>query len=66
MFRISEIVLTISITYKIIDLNGEEIEWSYYEQELQKPTQDILRIEEVLKRNGDKALVIWVGYSDAF
>ena len=46
MFRISKIVLTISITYKRIDLNGEEIEGSFYEQELQKTTQVTLRIEK--------------------
>ena len=66
VFRISKIVLTIPITYKIIDLNGEEIERSFYEQELQKTTQDIFRIEKVLKRKGNKSLVKWVGYSDAF
>ena len=66
MFRISKIVLTIPITYKIIDLNEEEIEGSFYEQELQKTTQKIFRIEKVLKRKGDKSFVKWFGYSDAF
>ena len=37
-FRISEIILTIPITYTIIELNGEEIKGSFYEQELQKTT----------------------------
>ena len=36
VFRINKIVLTIPIIYKIIDLNGEEIEGSFYEQELKK------------------------------
>ena len=49
----------------IIDLNGEEIEGSFNEQELQKTTQDIIRIEKVLKRKGDKYLVKCIGYSDA-
>ena len=66
MFRISKIVLTIPIAYNIIDLNGEEIQGSFYEQELQKTTQDIFRIEKVLKSKGDKSLMKWVGYSDAF
>ena len=64
VFRISKIVLTIPITYKITDLNGGEIEGSFYEQELQKTTQEIFRIEKVLKRKVDKSLVKWVGYSD--
>ena len=66
MFRFSKIVLTIPLIYKIIDLNAEKIEGSFYEQDLQKTTQKIFRIVKVLKRNGDKSLVKWVGYSDAF
>ena len=56
VIRISEIVLTIPITYKIINLNGEEIEGSFYEQDLQKTAQGTFRIEKVLKRQGDKCL----------
>ena len=47
VFRISKIVLTIPITYKIIDLNAEEIEGSFYEQELQKTMQGIFGMEKV-------------------
>ena len=66
VFRISKIALNIPITYKITDLNGEEIEGSFCEQELQKTTQDVFRIEKVLKRKGDKSVVKWVCYSLAF
>ena len=66
MFIISKTVISIPITSKVIDLNGEEIEGSFYEQELHKTTQDIFRIENVLKRKGDKSLVKLVGYSNAF
>ena len=54
------------MTYKITDYNGEKIQGSFYEQELQKTTQDTFRIEKVLKRMGDKSLVKWVGYNDSF
>ena len=37
-----KIRLTIPVTYKITDYNGEEIQGSFYEQELQKSKQDIL------------------------
>ena len=50
------------MTYKITDYNGEEIQGSFYEQELQKMSQDTFRIEKVLKRQGDKSLVKWMGY----
>ena len=46
IFKISMIQLTIPVTYKITDNNGEEIQGSFYEQELQKTKQDIFRIEK--------------------
>ena len=56
VFTINQINLTIPITYKITDLNGEEIEGSFYDQELQKAALDTFRIEKVLKRR-DTSLV---------
>ena len=50
------------MTYKIPDYNGQEIQGSFYAQELQKTSQSIFRIEKVLKRQGDKCLVKWMGY----
>ena len=66
VFTISKIQLTISVTYKITDYNGEEIQGSLYEQELQKTSQDVFRIEEILVRKGDKSLVKWMGYPKSF
>ena len=37
--KISKIQLTIPVTYKIADYNGEEIQGSFYEQELQKTSE---------------------------
>ena len=54
------------MTYKIIDYNGVEIQGSFYEQELQKISQGIFRIEKVLKRQGDKCLVKLMGYPKSF
>ena len=48
VFKISKIQFTIPVTYKITDYNGEEIQRSFYEQELQKKAQDTFRIEKVL------------------
>ena len=66
VFNISKIQLTIPVTYKITDYNGEEIQGSCYEQELQKTSQSTFRIEKVLKRQEDKSLVKWMGYSKSF
>ena len=65
-FTVSEVRYTDPITYKLKDLNGEEIKGSFYAQELQKTTQEMFRIEKVIRRKGDKSLVKWVGYSDKF
>ena len=45
IFKISKIQLTIPVTYKITDYNAEEIQGSFYEQELQKTKQDIVSIQ---------------------
>ena len=66
IFTISKIQLTIPVTYKISDCNGEDIQGSFYERELQKTSQDVLRIEKVLKRRGGKSLVKWMRYDDSF
>ena len=66
VFKISKIQLTIPLTYKITDYNGEEIQGSLHEQELQKTSQSTFRIEKVLIRQGDKSLVKWMGYPKSF
>ena len=65
-FKISKIQLTIPVIFKITDYNGEEIQGSFYEQELQKTSQDVFRIEKVLRRKGDKSLVKWMEYPKSF
>ena len=55
VFKISKIQLTIPVTYKITDYNGEEIQGSFYEQELQKTKQDIFRRETIIRQQGNKS-----------
>ena len=47
VFTISKIQLTIPVTYKITDYNGEIIRCSFYEEELQKKSQKTFRIEKI-------------------
>ena len=54
VFVVSKIKNTVPWTYVINELNGEEITGSFYEKELQKPSQEKFKIEKVLKRKGDK------------
>ena len=61
---------TIPVTHKLKDLLGEEIEGSFYEEELQKSHQEDFRVEKVIQKkkiNGvDHALVKWSGYNEKF
>ena len=66
VFTITKINRTSPITYKITDLNGEEIDGSFYEPELQKTSQQLFRIEKVIEKGKNKSLVKWKGYSDDF
>ena len=66
VFVISEIRPTDPITYKIKDLNGEEIGGTFYREELHETDQTIFRIERVIRKTKDKALVKWKGYPDEF
>ena len=66
IFTIVDVKHTLPITYKIADLNGEEIQGTFYEPELQKTSQQLFRIEKVIKRGKNKSLVKWKGYSDDF
>ena len=50
----------------ISDLNGEEIIGTLYKKELQKTSQEIFKIEKVIKRKGCKWYVKWKGYDNSF
>ena len=66
VFAIKKVKNTISWTYVINDLNGEEIIGTFYEKELQKTNQEEFRIEKVIRRKGDKLYVKWKGYDNSF
>ena len=59
---------TSPITYRLEDLNNEEIQGSFYEPEILRAKQDVFRIEKFMRRSYKKkqALVKWLGYSDDF
>ena len=65
---VDKIQSTNPITYRLKDLNNEEIQGSVYEPELLKAKQDVFRLEKVIRRDYKKkqALVKWLGYSDNF
>ena len=73
IFTIDKVFPTIPPTYAIKDLLGEEINGTFYEQEIQKiseSTEPIYRIEKIIKtkkeKNNTKYYVKWLGYPDKF
>ena len=54
---IKKVKNTVSWTYVISDLKGEEIIRIFYAKELQKPNQKELRVEKVIKKKDDKLYV---------
>ena len=66
IFEISKIVRAKPTVYHIIDLDGEEVKGSFYKEQLQKTNQNIYRIDRIIRRRGNEALVKWSGYPDKF
>ena len=54
IFLVDKIQSTNPSTYMLRDLNNEEIQESFYEPELLKAKQDVLRIEKVTRRDFKK------------
>ena len=66
VFVINKIKNTVSWTYVIDDLTGDEITRTFHEKELQRIDQQEFRIEKVIKKKGDKLYVKWKGYDSSF
>ena len=70
IYKIQKINNSIPITYLLEDLQGEIIIGSFYNEELQKTSQEVYRIEKVLRKKKindiEHGLVKWIGYSDKF
>ena len=66
VFTISKVKATKPPTYEIEDSKGDEVKGTFYEAELQKSSQNVYRIEKVLRRRKGKALIKWKGYSNDF
>ena len=71
IFEVSSILPTRPIVYKLKDLAGEELEGTFYKEQLQKTDQSIYRIELILRRRQKadgtrEALVKWSRYPETF
>ena len=57
------------ISYKLEDMDGEDVQGMFVSDQLQKvtdPTNQPLMIEKIVKRRGDQVLVKYLGYGDKF
>ena len=60
-------IKTSNVHYFLKDLQGEKIDGIFYEQELLKTKQhDLYIIEKIIRKNKNKYLVKWQGYSNDF
>lgn len=74
IFKVKDVHPTLPVTYSLVDLMDDEVTGKFYEQELQKVSEDIMndsfKVEKVIRtrtRNGVReGLVKWLGYPDKF
>lgn len=66
IFRIARILPTEPVTYRLVDLNDNEIKGCFYEYELQQTKlTDVYLVEKVIRRKGNKILVKWLGFDSS-
>lgn len=65
IFKIKKVQYTEPTTYILEDYEGNEIEGGFYNYQLQKVKYpDVYLVEKILKKNGNKIFVKWLGFSD--
>lgn len=66
IFTIYKVLQTSPITYLLKDYNDENIAGSFYEEELQLVKySDVYLIEKIIKKQGNKLYVKWLGFDDS-
>jgi len=67
IFKVITIFHTNPITYGLAEYNGERVEGSFYEQELQKTDlTDVFLVEKVIQKRKGEVLVKWLGWSESY
>ena len=66
IYTIKRVFATRPVTYKVEDDKGVEHKGKFYEQDLQKTKVDEFRIQKVLKKTKNSALVRWVDYDSSY
>ena len=66
IYTIKRVLATRPVTYIVENDKGEEHKGKFYEQDLQKTKVDEFRIQKVLKKTKDSALVRWMDYDSSY
>lgn len=65
IFKIHRIQRTNPLTYLLKDLDGGEINGSFYVEELQKVKYpDLYLVQKIIRKKGDKLYVKWLGFDN--
>ncbi|XP_054272776.1 uncharacterized protein LOC128993047 [Macrosteles quadrilineatus] len=63
IFRITQVVPTEPVTYKLVDAENQPIAGGFYQEELTKVKhKDVYLVEKILKKKDDKVFVKWLGF----
>lgn len=66
IFKINGIQYTKPITYLLIDLDGNEIQGTVYQQELQlAKNSKLYLVEKIIRKKGNKVYVKWLGFDNS-
>ena len=69
VFVVARVVPGVIPTYKINKWDGTPLSGTFYAQDLRKVTvksDDLFRVEKIVKRKGDKVLVRWKGWPNKY
>ena len=70
IYKIHKINNSTPVSYILRDLQDDVIEGSFYDEELQRTSQKVYRIEKVFRKKKideiEHGLVKWISYSDKF
>ena len=69
VFVVARVVPGVIPTYKIKEWDGTPLSGTFYAQDLQKVTvksDDLFRVEKIVKRKGNKVLVQWKGWPNKY
>ena len=59
IFEIADIVDTIPKVYRIKDLASEDVEGTFYREQLQRTSQNIYRIDRIVRKQCNEVLAKW-------